>query len=193
MAAVEESTRTSSNGVVSKGSWISASVHQITLPSGARVKVQMPDLSRLIRSDLLPEDLRAAALRRAFDDLEVAPPLDPNVGNDPEKMQKALEERFAMAKQLVQFLDFLLTEMMVEPKLSMEEVAKIPGEDRDMLIAIAQRERNTDARGVRLGVAPLNAFHEFRELHGCVDREPEGCPSCQTLQQLFSSADLGRV
>jgi len=135
------------------------------------------------------------ALRQAFDDLELAAPIgeENGAGPDEEARRKAEEERYKQAKDYVGLLDGLLVEMLVDPKITVEEIEQIPGEDRDMLLAIAQREQFVDAEGVRLGVAPLSAFREFRELHGCVDREPEGCEACKTLQQRFSTSDLGGV
>lgn len=132
------------------------------------------------------------ALRQAFDDLQLAEPIGEASATEEER-KKVDDERFKQAKDLVRMLDGLLVDMLIEPQITLEDMDSIPGEDRDMLIAIAQREQHTDALGVRLGVAPLSAFREFRELHGCVDREPEGCEACEALQQRFSTSDLGRV
>jgi hypothetical protein len=155
------------------------------------VKIKFPDVARLIRSDMLPEGLRAAALKQAFGDLDMESPSDTPLTAEQKKEQE--DERYKTAQELVELMDALIIEMLVEPVMSKEEIADIPGEDRDMLIAIAQRERNTDALGVRLGVAPLIAFHEFREVHGCLEHEPAGCEACKALQQRLSSVDLGGV
>lgn len=191
-ATLEAATQSPAESVTTRDSWVKRGIHTVHLPSGAKVQIKFPDLSRLIRSNLLPEGLRAAALRQAFDDLEMPAPADATPMTE-EQRKTQIEERFKMAQELVELVDFLLLEMMVEPKLTREEVGEIPGEDRDMLAAIAQRERSVDARGVRLGVAPLEAFHEFREFHGCDEHGDAGCPSCKALQQRFSSVDVGGV
>lgn len=43
--------------------WAAAGEHEVTLPTGRRVKVRLPTAQELLRSDSLPKDLRAAVLR----------------------------------------------------------------------------------------------------------------------------------
>lgn len=190
MSTVE--TKERAKGPVALSAWKGRANHTITLPSGAVVVIRMPNLATLIRNDQLPEALRAAALRQAFDDLETVEPMGAEATTE-EQRKKLLDERYKATKEMIDLQDGLIVEMMVDPPLTLEEVQLIPAEDRDMLIEIAQRDRFVDALGVRLGVAPLSAFREFRELHGCVDREPEGCEACKTLQQRFSSSDVGEL
>ncbi len=180
-------------GPVTLSAWSGKALHVVTCPTGFTPTIRFPDLSALIRSDTMPEGLRAIALRTAFDDLELTAPSGEVTGEDEEAKRRAEEEQYKQAKDLVLMLDTLLVEMIVKPKLTLEEVSQIPGEDRDFLLEIAQRQRHTDALGVRLGVAPLSAFREFRELHGCEHVEPPGCEACAALQQQFSTADLGGV
>jgi len=185
-----EATQSPANSTTSKEAWVKRGIHRVTLPSGAVVKIKFPDLSRMLRNDALPENLRAIALRQAFNDLDMETPAGPMT--DAQRKEQE-EERLKLAREVVEMVDALIMEMLVDPVMTKEEVAEIPGEDRDMLNEIAQRERNTDALGVRLGVAPLSLFHEFREQHGCLEHEPEGCEACQKVQQRLSSVDLGGV
>jgi hypothetical protein len=59
-----------------------------------------------------------------------------------------------------------------------------------MVSEIVQRLRVTDARGVRIGVEPLDRWASFREAHGCPDQD---CPGCAQLVRELSSVDVGDV
>jgi hypothetical protein len=80
---------------------------------------------------------------------------------------------------------------LVEPAMTAQDLdtAEIPPEDIDMLTQIAMRERDTDARGVKLGVVPLSRFDAFREEHGC----PEDCPACKAAAERLSTRSLDLV
>jgi len=99
------------------------------------------------------------------------------------------EEAYAELQKVVQLLDFLILEMVVEPKLTQDDVDLLPGEDRELLIEIAQRERDTDAVGRRLGVEPLSRWETFRHRHHCA----EDCDGCQAVLSDFSTVDVGAV
>lgn len=162
----------------SKDQWAKRGIHIVTLPSGMVVKIRLPDLTRLLKNDLLPERLRAVALKQAFAEVEPEPASD-NGTRD--------EERYQTAKDMASLLDWLVADMVLEPQLTQEDVETIPGEDRDMLVSIAQRERDTDHLGVTLGVDPLSRWDTFRSQHKC----PENCAACEKVRQEFSSVELG--
>lgn len=48
--------------IVSKSKWAQRAVHRVTLPSGARVRIRIPDLSLLLAGDAVPDELRGVAL-----------------------------------------------------------------------------------------------------------------------------------
>jgi hypothetical protein len=143
------------------------------------VKIRLPDLTRLLKNDLLPERLRAVALKQAFADVEPEPQSENGSTND--------AERYETAKEMATLLDWLVADMVLEPELTQDDVETIPGEDRDMLVAIAQRERDIDALGVTLGVEPLSRWDTFRRFHECA----EDCPACQKVRGDYSSIELG--
>ena len=176
-------------GIVSPEEWAQLAHHTITLPSGARVKVRIPDLTLLIAQDAVPEKLRGVALREvlaAMGALTAKPDASEEAAEaaaplfDAEKIRTLAELHF-----------FLVSEMLVEPKLTPEQAATggLPNEDLELLVQIATRERDTDARGVVLGVLPLSRFERFRHHHGC----GEGCEACAAFRQEFSTRRVGGV
>jgi hypothetical protein len=161
--------------------WKRRGVYDVTLPSGMEVSIRYPDLMMMATSDAMPERLRALAVKQARGDTlaDDAPP-------SPEQEEERSREELKMLEEMREFLHHLVVAMVTEPELSYEDVADLPPEDRDMLIAIAQRERDTDAKGRLLGVVPLNAFDRFRVRHSCT---PD-CPSCEKVRDDFSLLDV---
>jgi hypothetical protein len=141
------------------------------------VDVRLPDLAILIEGDALPERLRTVAA-----DLwqTGAPTLMGEKDGDGKPMLD-----MDMVKSLAQLRRHLAAMCLVDPPLSADELqtSGIPAEDIDLLASIAMRERDTDARGVKLGVMPLSRFDTFREEHRC----PEDCPSCAQVSGRFST------
>lgn len=158
--------------------WAAKAVHHITLESGMEVDVRLPDLAILIEGDALPERLRTVAAQIWS---EGAAQLVSGGGEDGSPPGLDLEN----VKALSGLRRALAAMCLVDPALSADELLSsgIPAEDIDLLAAIAMRERDTDARGVKLGVMPLSRFDTFREEHGC----PEDCPSCQAVTGRFST------
>ena len=168
----------------SKTAWKRRAGHNITLPTGVKVRVRFPDVAALIRSDALPQELIHTAFMDKF-----APDLLRQIVGDPEKERELLAN-------FNDLTDRLAVEMLVEPKLTLEELRELPQEDLEMLKEIAMRERNTDARGVQLGVVPLDVFATFREAHEGLDAAateghppfPDpGCDACREGMRAFSS------
>lgn len=168
--------------------WKQKGVHQATLTTGAEVSIRIPNLAQLVKHDAIPESLRAAALREISTD--------------------GMHDHATLTREevgaLYQLYEFLVVEMLVDPKLAppvfemhpkeegSEELVEVcvdrgdvehlPAEDLDLLIALATRQRNTDALGRVLGVMPLSRLATFREEHGC---DP-GCEACARVQQRLS-------
>jgi hypothetical protein len=171
----------------SADAWKARGTYLCAMHSGVEVTIRYPDLQLLLLNDAIPERLQAIALKQVYgedDDLlsvpEVAdkPPLA-KPEDEAEKLRRQLEE----TKQMSALLDQLIVEMVVEPKLRIEDVPQLPPEDRALLIAIAQREQTVDALGRSLGVAPIQRLDRFRRLHDCAP----GCPACETLRLELSS------
>ena len=175
MEATHTSPIESAPSTGSAGDWKSLALHRIQCPSGMWVRIRIPNLAALLETDAVPVHLVNIALRELVDPGSV-PTAPAEEGEGP---------RFdlEMVKQMAELTRYLVLQAVVEPKLAEADLAEIPQEDVDMLIAIAQRMRVYDARGVRLGVEPLARFELWRNKHGCT----ADCPACRDVQSQFST------
>lgn len=147
------------------------------------VKVRIPDLAAMLAMGQIPEHLRQVALLSAFKE-EGDPPLALQKHDDGSPVLTD-----DVAKGFYDLKSHIIVATVVEPALTQAEASEIPVEDRDMLYAIAMRERDTDALGVRLGVEPLSRWATFRGKHGC----PPDCPACNEAVGELSTVDLGQL
>lgn len=156
--------------ITSVADWEADSHHTIWTHGGKRIVVQIPDLFDLVRADALPEHLRSVAITVVQRELELdtATPAVTEEG-------KPTDLTWTTIKEAAELFEHLSYGMVVKPELTVEQFRRLPTEDREMLRDIAMRNRNTDAKGVRLGVEPLSRWEQFRSFHRC----PEMCPSCQ--------------
>ncbi len=168
--------------------WRQKGVHTVTGPSGAVLKIRVPGIGTLLQLGELPDylvgialldishpDGAAGALREMADDLL-----------DDEKQAKVLAE----VRKLGEYQRRLVVAAMVEPAVTYEDVSAgdLPEDDLGMVAEIVQRLRATDARGVRIGVEPLDRWATFHREHGL----PEGeCDHCRALVAAASSVDVG--
>ncbi len=163
--------------VVSKAGWVRLTVHTITLPSGAVVKVRFPNLALLIKQDLIPEHLRQVALLEALSDSDT--PVAMQVDGESGKPVVDVET----VKSLYELYEFLVVEMLVEPTIEAKDLPRLPQRDLDMLSAVATRKLVMDATGARIGVEPLDRYEVWRDAHAC----PDDCPKCIKVIERFSS------
>lgn len=126
--------------------WKRQAVHTVTLPSGAVADIRIPDITGLIESGAIPNDLLDAALGQ--------------VNRQPgEKMTKA------EVQQEHEFRRLIVALTVVSPKLEASEVDSIPSEDKDLLIAIATRRTDMDAEGSHIaGLDKSEKFRRFRRI-----------------------------
>jgi hypothetical protein len=173
------------NGPISKDAWAGLGVHRLTLPSGAVVRARIPDLSMLLANDMVPQELRAAALTKVMDEIRG----DTNLGEEGETQAVARDDEkdFMQIKDTVALHLYLVQQMLVEPELELEDLERINSEDLTFLISIARRERNRDAAGVKLGVARIDEWATFQHEHEC----PEGCEKCEAALEQLSTARVG--
>jgi hypothetical protein len=47
----------------SKSKWKAAKAHEVTLPSGAEVKIELPDLAKMIKGGQVPNELLDVATK----------------------------------------------------------------------------------------------------------------------------------
>lgn len=170
--------------------WKKRGVHRITLPSEQRILMRIPDLSKMVEGDAIPQHLLGIALREVIDQTDGARSLvDQIKAGQYDEATKTVAE--------VNELDrWLVSQSVIEPAVTLDDIrsGEIPAEDVSFVAQICRRERFTDARGVTIGVAPLDDFVTFREAHGCVEGVgEEGCRACREVQGVFSSVDVGAV
>ena len=138
----------------SLAAWKKAASHYPLLPSGVRVGIRIPDLPALVESGEIPNHLVEVALGVASGE-DKTPSID-------------------LIKQQRSFTDIVVKLTVVEPKLSDEDLKEIPFEDKDMIVAIATRQRDLDAEGEHLaGLTKSTKFRRFRGL-GEFDQDVEG-------------------
>ncbi len=134
-------------------SWEDKRYHRgVTLPSGAVVDIKLPDLPALAKAGDIPNELleASAKLQKAIDD----------------KDRSALTTETLV--NLEEFMQYLLPEMVIQPKITAEDVhSKIPSEDKELLVQFAQRARDLDAVGRHL--AGLEKLAEWRRFRGWED------------------------
>jgi len=130
----------------SKSAWVKSAVHEdVTLPSGFKVDIKLPNLPSLIKSGALPNELVDVATKAATDQ-EIPPDL---------------------FERLDEFNTFLVSKTVVKPEIAEEEVNSLPAEDIDMLVGFATRTRDTDAVGHHIaGLETIPSFRKFRGLDG---------------------------
>lgn len=125
----------------SKAQWIKNRTHDITLPSGTEVQIELPNLGEMIKGGELSNKLVQIATKKINRE-------DINVD---------------LISQLADFNRFLVAKTVVNPKVEETDVPSLPPEDIDLIVALANRERDVDAVGHQLaGLESDAAFRKFR-------------------------------
>lgn len=172
--------------------------HKVTPPSGMTgVELRIPSLTELIRDQAVPDRLRAIALKAAAHPAGMRGVMADQLAKDKDKadaeviddgadLRQAIDDLAEMQKRLVTSAvrvdgDLLTLEDIEDPEF--------PQPDLEFYGGVMLREIDYDARGVRLGIEPLDAFGSFRRFHDC---GPD-CSACAALQDEFSSVDLGAL
>lgn len=132
---------------VTAAGWKKLAKHTVLCPSGARVCIRIPDLPALVESGSIPSNLLDAALGAVKSlDQDQTPTVE-------------------LIKQQREFTDKLVELTVVEPKLTEADVADIPYEDKEFLVAVATRQRDLDAEGAHIaGLDKSDRFRKFRGL-----------------------------
>lgn len=125
-----------------KTQWKKAKRHQITLPSGVQVEIEVPNLAVLMKTGQIPNDLMEVATKQV------------------QQEQISVE----LVTKLADFQRYLVSFMVKEPAVTPEEVEDLPAEDIDLLQRIANRETDMDAVGHQLG--GLETTDEWRSFRG---------------------------
>lgn len=140
----EEAHANRAQMTVTKSAWKKAAVHSgVVCPSGAVISIRLPNLPKLAESGEIPNEL--VDLATAAEQVEL--------GDIP---KDALEK-------LSKLQDFLISETVVEPEVSLEEVNELPYEDLIFLGELAHRRRDVDALGNQIaGLDKLAKYATFR-------------------------------
>ena len=191
-------TETSS---ASLSAWQARSVHQLTLPSGQVVRIRIPGISTLLEHGDLPDHLFDIAFAELTDTITIQGIDGLNlIPGSIQWVAKAdsKENRLERVRAYGEFLRHLVAAALVEPELTFDQVteavmeATLPEDDLSMISEIVQRLRFRDARGVRIGVEPLDRWASFREGHrGISCTGDEDCDGCRKVIDQFSSIDVG--
>jgi hypothetical protein len=153
----------------------------VELPSGVNVIVRFPNLPECIKTGVIPDDLKQAALRVVVQESYGQPMFQgpKEDGSLPEIHADQLQEVDEVTRRLAHAC-------LVEPQMTWEEFTEsgLPLDDVDYLSAIAFRKIGRDAGGRLLGVEPLERWEPFRREHSC----PEDCPRCEAARAELSTA-----
>ena len=194
------STKTASTPPSSSlAAWQARALHTITLPSGQVVKIRIPGIGTLLEHGDLPEDLLEIAVLELTTEGGATAKLATDLATSENGEREKTLERIARygefqrhlvcaAVSAVQTAPDTFEPITLSPESLLQEA--LPEDDLAMISEIVQRLRAHDARGVRIGVEPLDRWAMFREAHGCDD---ENCKGCQKLIDALSTADVGGV
>lgn len=181
----------------SLAAWQNRAVHRVWLPSTMRVKMRIPGIPTLIEHGRLPDDLVELALTGVTNEYGAAGALKDELAGATDDQRPHV---LARVKDLARYQRTLALVAIVaierEPgseqwddvTLTEADAALLPEDDLSFVAEIVERLRHQDAKGVTLGVEPLDRWAEFHETHQLA---AEDCPHCKQLQQRLSSLDLG--
>lgn len=178
--------------------WQARSLHTVTCPSGQRLRIRILGLAAILEMGDLPEDLIDIVMLELTTVDGVAGALAKDLVGDEitDEQRERVLSRMKDYGRLQRYLAINAIEEVEEDggwypiDLELDDLDALPEDDLAMVAEIVQRLRNQDARGVTIGVEPLDRWATFREAHGCAD---QGCPSCEEVIRRFSSSDMGPV
>lgn len=125
--------------------WKKAAVHYPLMPSGVRVGLKIPDLPALIETGVIPQHLLDAAIGVAS-----------NQSDTPPTKELIIQQR--------EFTDLVVQITVTEPVLKDEDMPSVPFEDKELIVALATRQRDLDAEGEH--IAGLTSSEKFRRFRG---------------------------
>lgn len=123
--------------------WKARRAHRgITLPSGAVVDIELPNVQKLIKSGVLPNALLEAAIQHT----------------------NATKITSDMVSETWDYTTWIIPRMVLHPEITEEDVGDLPAEDVEMLASFAARTADMDAVGHHL--AGLETLRTFRDARG---------------------------
>lgn len=124
--------------------WKKNKQHEVTLPSGTKVTIQIPNLPLLIKAGQIPNKLLDIVTKAQSGTIEITPEL--------------------IAEQ-ADYTAFIVTKTVVDPVISEEDIPELPYEDVECVMDFAMRNRDLDAVGHHIsGLEQVDSFRRFRGL-----------------------------
>lgn len=167
--------------------------HTITCPSGQKLRIRIPGVETILQHGDLPETLLEIALLEVTRDDGAAGAIAEQLPSlTSEEKLKRLAEFSAFQRELVRAAVVAVDGNggWVDVTLSDDDLAQLPDADVEMIAMIVLRLRVQDARGVTIGVEPLDRWAQFHKSHGL---DPEDCAACKAFLDELSTADVGAV
>lgn len=128
-----------------KAAWIKRKRHEVTLPSGTEVAIELPNLPLMLKTGQIPNHLVDAAIEQQ------------NAGS--------VTVTREMIESQHDYYAFLVSQTVKEPEVTPDDVKELPYEDVEMIVEFANRLRDMDAVYKHLGGLETQAsFREFRGL-----------------------------
>jgi hypothetical protein len=156
--------------------WKRRATMDVTLSSGARVRLRALTIDELAAADGLPNDLVRVALLEQLPGGVVAE-IAGHLENDDDPAAFAAAQKLSQDTMLLR--DRLVLLAVVEPQLTERDLAKIDPFDKAEIAEYAQRKRVVDSAGRRVGADALSTFRTLAEEHAC---DPD-CPACAAAIQ----------
>jgi hypothetical protein len=126
-------------------SWKSRKRHDVILPSGAEVTIEIPNLPLLAKTGRIPNALLNSLAK-----------LQTKLSSNSELSTEDLEEQR-------EFTNLLVSLTVIEPKVEPGDVDELPFEDVEMIVEFALRLRDMDAAARHMGgLEKLDSFREAR-------------------------------
>lgn len=182
----------------SLAAWQARALHTITLQSGQRLQIRIPGIGTILEKGDLADNLLEIALleltTKGGATAALAADLASENGNRDEALKRISRygefQRHLVCTAVVgiETAPGVFEPITLTPADLLD--GSLPEDDLAMVAEIVQRLRFHDARGVRIGVEPLDRWATFREAHECPD---EDCEGCQKLVEVLSSVDVGAV
>lgn len=165
-------------------------VFDATLDSGMKVSFRLVSLAEMAQLGELPDELRELAWREWAEPgvaaRLVAAPYN-QLGDKPTKKQRSAADAATAAalERIVAVNRHLIAFALVEPKMTVEQLERVPFRDLERLSILVNRGSGVDAQGRHVGVVPLETFQVALAAHGH-ERCPADCEACEVARRALS-------
>ncbi len=126
--------------------WTDRATHDnVLLPSGEEVSIKVPDLPQMMKRGEIPNPLVKYVVKAEKNSADTL------------TEEKVIES--------TDYINWLISITVTDPEISPEEAEDVPAPDKELLVALATRQRDIDAAGRHLGgLETLEDFRRFRRV-----------------------------